>query len=223
MLLVHPSLTLPAALILGISRIQGHVLSAAFTTSYVGSIYIAQLLLNSSLRTEPARAKNKTSTPAIAPITATDIDTNIVPGPARGARDHPETIKIRIKAASLATIGTMLGVWYVVKNTGRYSLAESVSLSHIWRVVVNLTGQIRPTFALLGIPSTLSIPSLSFVTVLPYILAPTLLLGPLYAYYLDSDLPLQSPSPDSIPTRIYKSLTNIPLTSLRNYIIVSSS
>jgi prenyl protein peptidase len=60
-------------------------------------------------------------------------------------------------------------------------------------------------------------------TILPYILAPILLLGPLYAYYLDDELPLQATSPDSIPARIHKSIQNLSLISIRNYVIVRNT
>jgi hypothetical protein len=47
-------------------------------------------------------------------------------GPKPGDRDHPETIKRRMRAVGLATAGSILGVWIVVKHVGGYTARQSV-------------------------------------------------------------------------------------------------
>ena len=70
--------------------------------------------------------------------------------------------------------------------------------------------QIRPTLRLLGIPTALSAPSL-----LPYLLAPALLLGPLYATFLDRALPFQTHAPS-----LRQALHDLDLVAARNYLVV---
>lgn len=124
--LVSPALTLPAPLAIGITPRTSHVLSLLFTTSYVGSIYLSQLFSNASRRYVEAPPSTVTGIP---PISATDSNaqSSVEPGPALGSRDHPETIKRRMKAVGAATLLSIGGVWYVVKETGRYSGSEAVS------------------------------------------------------------------------------------------------
>ena len=55
-------------------------------------------------------------------------------------------------------------------------------------------------------------------SILPYILAPTLFLGPLFATYLDRTFQIRSNSPKSIRGRI----SNIGLIEIRNYLVVRS-
>lgn len=83
--------------------------------------------------------------------------------------------------------------------------------------------QIRPTLILLGIPTALPslpathLPSLAHAA-LPYLLAPTLLLGPLYAMWLDGTLPLQGYG--SLTHRIKGHWASWGLVDMRNYVVV---
>jgi prenyl protein peptidase len=83
--------------------------------------------------------------------------------------------------------------------------------------------QIPPTLTLLGIPTALPalptthLPSL-FHAALPYLLAPTLLLGPLYAMWLDGALPLQGYG--SLTQRIKGLWASWGLVEMRNYVVV---
>ncbi|GFZ43701.1 hypothetical protein JCM24511_01421 [Saitozyma sp. JCM 24511] len=127
-------------------------------------------------------------------------------GPKPGDRDHPETIKRRMTAVGLATAGSILGVWIVVKHVGGYTARQSI----------------RPTLILLGIPTALPslpathLPSLAHAA-LPYLLAPTLLLGPLYAMWLDGTLPLQGYG--SLTHRIKGHWASWGLVDMRNYVV----
>lgn len=57
-------------------------------------------------------------------------------------------------------------------------------------------------------------------TLEPYLLAPTLMLGPLVANYLDGDLPLQGPSSGGLMDRIKKTWNSWTLVDTRNFIVV---
>ncbi|KAI9636059.1 uncharacterized protein MKK02DRAFT_44760 [Dioszegia hungarica] len=184
---LHPLLAPPPQLALNpLSSTSAHLLSFLFTSGYVGSIYISNHLASSgdapkrkaavSASSTGGTEENSTSLP-LPPISAEDApdDAFLDPSaPQPGDRNHPATIRSRMKAVGLATALSLGGVWYTVKTIGGYGAVEAV----------------RPTLSLLGLPLP-SFPSLSAlpITVLPYVLAPALLLGPLYATYLDGDLP----------------------------------
>ena len=120
---IHESLVLPAPLAVGISPASAHLLSLLFTTSYVGSLYIFQ-----ALRPRPrARSSHVKGTrhPVVPPVAASDVDAiDGVPEP--GSRDHPDTIRLRMKAVSVATAASIFGVWLLVKETGGYGLRRAV-------------------------------------------------------------------------------------------------
>lgn len=102
--------TLPAPLALGIPPASAHALSFAFAGAYVGSLYVAQAFFGHSAGTNtPSDNKN----------------TN---GPPPGDRNHPDTMRRRMKAVSIATRLCLTTVLLVVKNTGRYSFQDAVSL-----------------------------------------------------------------------------------------------
>jgi prenyl protein peptidase len=129
MLLVDPSLSLPAPLSLGLPPSHAHIISAIFTSAYVGSLYISQLLL--SPRYIPD-AKT-TPTPDLVPISASDDEVfkNSNQGPVRGSRDHPDTIKWRMRAVGTATVGSVLCVGYITKTLGHYDVVASVSIPKV--------------------------------------------------------------------------------------------
>lgn len=134
---VHPSLSLPSALAVGISPQTSHILSLLFTTSYVGSLYVARLLLPTS-KSDVNKPTGSSLQPGISPVSATDDDAQVplrgrVSGPEVGSRDHPDTIRLRMKAVGLATLASLGGVWYVVKNVSGTSPRSSVSAQR-WKL-----------------------------------------------------------------------------------------
>jgi prenyl protein peptidase len=70
--------------------------------------------------------KTNTNKPEIEvpPISASDVDSN---QPEVGSRDHPATIKMRMRAVGIATGLSLFGIYYVVKTTGDYGWKEAVS------------------------------------------------------------------------------------------------
>lgn len=46
--------------------------------------------------------------------------------PRSGSRDHPDSIRRRIRGVGLATAGSLLGVWWVVKQAGSYKGIDAV-------------------------------------------------------------------------------------------------
>jgi prenyl protein peptidase len=219
---IHHSLGLPAPLSLGIPPSHSHILSLLFTSTYVGSIYVSQILFPSG----KVRSFGRDS-PGIPPVAAGDFDGQVprrLEGPEVGSRDHPDTIKRRMKAVGTATVLSLGGVYWVIKQTGGYSWRGAVSpLGTIFNAIRNtssvmnsrLMGQVGPTLRLLGMP--LSPGDVLQTGWLAYVLAPTLLFGPLVAEYLDGDLWFQRPSSGGIVRRIKAA----GLVGLRNYVVVS--
>lgn len=120
---IHTNLSLPAPLALGIAPGTAHLLSLLFTTTYVGLLYLAQ---NIFLR-RPAKAIGlKESTTAI-PATPIAASASTPSGPEVGSRDHPETIRIRLRAVGIATALSLAGVLWTVRDVGVYTWAASVS------------------------------------------------------------------------------------------------
>jgi len=134
---LHPSLSLPAALSVGIPAAHSHVLSLLFTSTYVGSLYLAQLVLSG--HTKPAQKVEPRHAPiGLAPASASGIDSDVRPDlaapsssePAVGSRDHPETIRLRLRAVQYATSLSLLGVYYVTKTSGAYTWSGAVRRAH---------------------------------------------------------------------------------------------
>lgn len=135
--MVHPALWLPAPLAVGITPRSAHLLALLFTSSYVGSLYLAQniFLDRPSRASDVPVSQTTTATTSPAPISAGSGDPN---RPEVGSRDHPETIKIRMKAVMGATAASLAGVLWTVKNVGSYSWLGAVSISdscHQWPLV----------------------------------------------------------------------------------------
>ncbi|KAL1409611.1 CAAX prenyl protease [Vanrija albida] len=87
-----------------------------------------------------------------------------------GHRDHPVTMRRRMAAVKAVTRLALAGVWATVARVGSYTARDSV----------------RPALALLGLSN------LALDRPLAYALAPVLFTGPLYAAYLDAELPGQA-------------------------------
>jgi len=125
---LNTQLGLPAPLMLGIQPQSAHLLSLIYTTSYVGSLYLAQTVgLPAYLRSR--KLTSKIPEIKVPPISAGDVDSN---QPEVGSRDHPATIKIRMRAVGIATGLSLFGIYYVVKQTGNYGWKESVSSINQW-------------------------------------------------------------------------------------------
>ena len=126
---IHPSLALPSLLSVGIPPRDSHILSLLFTTSYVGSLYVARLLLPTKKSARPSSSP----APGLPPVAATDSDAQVPmqrrAGPEVGSRDHPDTIRLRMKAVGIATVASLGGVWYVVKQASDLSFRSAVSAS----------------------------------------------------------------------------------------------
>lgn len=139
---LHPSLSLPAALAVGIPPSHSHILSLVFTSTYVGSLYLAQLVLAGHAK-PPQQSKTAPASVGIPPASATgtDVDANSdvraeytasssslssSPEPERGSRDHPETIRLRLRAVQLATTLSLAGVYYVTETSGGYTWTGAV-------------------------------------------------------------------------------------------------
>jgi prenyl protein peptidase len=124
---ISPYLSLPAPLALGLTPQSAHLLSLLFTTTYVGSLYLAQTIgLPAYIRSKKVKTTTSDTTRKIEvqPITSGDVDPH---QPEVGSRDHPETIKIRMKAVGVATGLSLFGIYWVVKQTGGYIWGQTVS------------------------------------------------------------------------------------------------
>jgi prenyl protein peptidase len=136
---IHESLSLPAPLVLGITPRSAHLLSLLFTTTYVGSLYLAQTIgLPAYLRSKTIKANSSDAAPQVdaPPIAASDVDPNT---PEVRSRDHPATIRIRMKAVTTATGLSLAGVYWMVKQTGQYTWAQAVSTGQTPIAEITLT------------------------------------------------------------------------------------
>jgi prenyl protein peptidase len=118
---LNTQLGLPIPLVLGIQPQPAHLLSLLFTTTYVGSLYLAQTVgLPAYLRSRKVKSTSNTPGIKVPPVSASDE-------PEVGSRDHPATIRIRMRAVGIATGLSLFGIYYVVKQTGNYGWKEAVS------------------------------------------------------------------------------------------------
>lgn len=99
MVALSPILALPAPLALGITPLAANSLAFAFTSAYVGSVYLA---------------------PYVFPVAKGDKNEY----PAPGHRDHPGTMKSRMKAVSIATRLCLACVGGVVYTIGGYKVSR---------------------------------------------------------------------------------------------------
>lgn len=131
---IHESLSLPAPLVLGITPGSAHLISLLFTTSYVGSLYLAQTVgLPRYIRSKMIKTSPSNATPQIDKSTIVEGDVNSNT-PEVGSRDHPATIRIRMKAVSTATGLSLAGVYWMVKQTGQYTWSQAVSQLQLARL-----------------------------------------------------------------------------------------
>jgi len=98
-----PILALPAPLAVGISPLAANGLAFAFTGAYVGSLYIARHFFG---------------------VRPTEGEPQEYPPP--GHRDHPGTMKLRMKAVGLATRMCLSAVLLLVKKIGGYPVKQAV-------------------------------------------------------------------------------------------------
>lgn len=121
----HPSLWLPAPLAVGIAPRSAHLLAFLFTSTYVGSLYLAQniFLARSHAGSKTPEFQTTTASTNPAPISATNADPNC---PELGSRDHPDTIRVRMKAVIGATAASLFGVLWTMKRVGTYKWLEAV-------------------------------------------------------------------------------------------------
>lgn len=110
---LDPILTLPPPLETGITPTTAHGLSFLFAASYVGSLYLAPLLIRSV-----------TWAPKGASTTAVDAAHNIP----MGHRDHPQTMRMRMRAVSWATRLSVVGIYWTVKTVGDYDYEPAVRI-----------------------------------------------------------------------------------------------
>jgi len=123
---LNTQLGLPVPLMLGIQPQSAHPLSLLFTTSYVGSLYLAQTVgLPAYLRSR--KVTSKTPEIKVPPISSGDADSR---QPEVGSRDHQATIRIRMRAVGIATSLSISGIYYVVKQAGNYGWKDAVSFNY---------------------------------------------------------------------------------------------
>jgi prenyl protein peptidase len=149
---------------------EAHLLTAFFSISYVGSLYLSK---HARLRFDDRRARLAAGRNPYAKI-----------HPSERWRDDPDVIRARLTAVSIATgvsVAVVCGVVYYfmpdpsIRNT-----------SNAWRMAL------VKTITLLGfLPSSLSPSALWTDVVRPSLVTPALFLGPLYAHYLYGTLPFQ--------------------------------
>ena len=121
---ISPSLKPPGRVALGVAPPQAHLLCLLFASSYVGSIYITQHFFLPRANRSPAPTPAQTPSgqngttgtgPPVPPVVADEMDAERDAGPKIGSRDHPTTIRMRMRAVGLATASNMLVVLAVVK------------------------------------------------------------------------------------------------------------
>jgi prenyl protein peptidase len=104
MSVISPILALPAPLATGISPQLAQTLAFGVTGAYVGGLYVAQHFFGT-----------KTAAP------------NEPAYPPPGHRNHPATMRLRMKAVISTTRLCMAGVFWTVKRTGNLEFKGAVS------------------------------------------------------------------------------------------------
>ncbi|WVF66265.1 hypothetical protein IAT40_001005 [Kwoniella sp. CBS 6097] len=222
---MDPSLSLPSSLNNAISPSTAHALSFVFTTSYVGSLYLSQHLSRS--RTSSPSITRRPSTagvqdgqaingggPGIPPISASDVDgisalERPVTGPPVGSRDHPETIKRRMKAVTLSTLLSLSGVYLTINSltpsAGTFRITIWPPSPPASKTALTLLG--------LRLPSRFSVWDCG--------LAPILMAGPLIAMYMDDDLPLVGGRKfgEGVLQKVQRTWNEAGLIELRNFVV----
>ncbi|WRT63467.1 uncharacterized protein IL334_000372 [Kwoniella shivajii] len=208
---MDPVLSVASTSVGVISPSTAHTLSFIFTTSYVGSLYLSQILFSSS-PTKSRSASPKVqdgNPPVIPPIDDIQVngETGIERGPKRGSRDHPETIKRRMTAVTISTSLSLAGVYLTINNISQKPLLSLGTGSGLGQSMTVL-GLRLPTFkaGLWGLVG-------------PWVLAPILVTGPLLAMFLDGELPIigNRYHGESVTQRIGRGWRELGLIELRNY------
>jgi prenyl protein peptidase len=188
-----------------LSILHAHLLAGFFATAYVGSLYLAkQTRLSFSFKDGTARVNE---------------DHRFA---GERWRDDPDVIKARLTAASTATVLSCVVVGVVVSGlmhspgpsktaiVGEFDRdpdpLEKYMVVHSSSDILGLT--IWTTLSRLGITHSNAW--------LPYLLTPTLFLGPIYGWYLQGRWPFQSNW--SWKRSVLGSIDNWP--GIRNYIVV---
>ena len=139
MSLIHPSLALPPTLITGIPSSSAHTLSFLFTSSYVGCLYLTQAffpLHRTRKKQRPPPSIDDGTVEPLEPIIASpSVSGDEEKRPERGSRDHPDTIRSRMKAVGLATAVSLMGVWWVVKDAEGCTGMTAVSSRELSRIM----------------------------------------------------------------------------------------
>lgn len=158
-----------------LSTASAHILSFVFASIYVGSIYLSK---NTRLS-----FSSKTVQVANGQARLKEADERW--------RDDPDVIKARLVAVGVATVICCLGVVGVVAhfvgdvdNVSVSQWSPHASSSLTW-ASQNISIAFYSTLARLGF-------TLDGFSIYPYLIAPLLYLGPLYALYLSETLPFQS-------------------------------
>lgn len=102
--IINPMLDLPAPLAMGIAPGTAHLLCLTFTGGFVGSLYLADALFGKTPTAEQLHSY-----------------------PPPGHRDHPDTMKLRMGAARMATRLAGLGVYLTVAKQYKYQWKMAVS------------------------------------------------------------------------------------------------
>lgn len=129
---LNASLDLPVPLMLGIAPRTAHLLSFLFTTTYVGSLYLAQKALLPGKKTEASATKLDEGRP----VSNGARQSPRPDEPQPGDRNHPATIKVRMTAVSFATVAAICGVVWTVKQAGENGLQQAVCSARLLVVLV---------------------------------------------------------------------------------------
>ncbi|KAF4621778.1 hypothetical protein D9613_012095 [Agrocybe pediades] len=140
-----------------ITTSSAHLVSLGLCAAYVGSLYLSK---NARIKFSHGHAKGSLNGPN---------------GYDERGRDHPDVIRARLVAVSIATVLCCLGVFGVI-------------FYHIGADWKNLGIATKATALRLGLHLSFSS---STIDVLPHLVVPFLFFGPLFASYLGGQLPGQ--------------------------------
>ncbi len=157
--MVQTSTLLPSLLAASmplLTTTQAHLSALALTLSYVGSLYLSRLAPSPSSARPVSLSTDDVLTSAVNDMTTSiepvcmDLDRarseaslSRSPSPAPGMRDHPDTIRARIKAVIGSTIASWVGVWGVV----RMGLGEGGKVSNDASIQRPLSRLLKSVFA----------------------------------------------------------------------------
>lgn len=106
-----------------ISSISTLLLSTAYTTAYLTSIYLLpSTRIDSSLQPQPTQLLSQ-SIPATSTSTSTPS-----PSPLPRDRNHPDIIKARLTGVSISTLISCISLRYVLPSSSSHSVASLLGL-----------------------------------------------------------------------------------------------